>query len=350
MSGMTNAEKELIFEYSFGLCSEQDAQRARELIKSHPEGDRLHRTVRSSVSPLDSFEAEACPDYLVERTLLALKNSVPPGHKGLEAVLAQQQARTVVERGGFWRNFAEMAAVAAVIVLFAGVSIPSLRNARQQAWRAICQSQLGRIAAAIGQYSADNGGELPAVAMSSGEPWWKVGYQGQQNHSNTRHLWLLVQGGYAEPADFVCPARSQGRAVGLNRVHVEKLLDFPDRRNVTYSFRLIPRTQMKRLPDGIDVLMADLSPVFDSACPAIENRRYNCDELGPVELCEELLRANSRNHNGRGQNVLFADGSVQFKEDRKVGISLDDIFTIRGRDCYYGREVPSSDDDVFLAP
>jgi len=46
----------------------------------------------------------------------------------------------------------------------------------------------------IGSYAADHDQTLPNVATAAGSPWWKVGDQGLENQSNTRHLWLLVQG------------------------------------------------------------------------------------------------------------------------------------------------------------
>ena len=37
---------------------------------------------------------------------------------------------------------------------------------------------------------------------------------------------------------------------------------------------------------------------------------------------------NSRNHNGDGQNVLFADGHAEFRRTPTIGIDYDNIYTI----------------------
>ena len=69
-----------------------------------------------------------------------------------------------------------------------------------------------------------------------------------------------------------------------------------------------------------------------------------------IQLNKDLLHLNSNNHNRRGQNILFCDGSVSFVKTRRIGISEDDIFTLWNTDVYQGVEVPSCETDAFLAP
>lgn len=350
MSGLNKQELQLVFDYCIGVATQQETSEAQRLISSDPQAAKLHLQLTMALRPLGALEPERCPEYLSERTVTRLNNLARAGAYALEKLLSQEQMRRTTVRSGFWRNLAEVAAMAAVIILFAGISIPSLNSARRQAWQVACQAQLGRIATAMTQYASDNDGSLPSVPMVAGAPWWKVGYQGQENHSNTRHLWLLVNCNYAEPADFVCPGRSQGRAVELHRVHVKKLLDFPARRNVTYSFRIMPGEKVRQLPDGHTVLMADLSPVFENICEELPTGLPATNSFAPVKLCEKLLRTNTVNHDGRGQNLMFADGRVVFSKQRIIGVSFDDIFTVKGKDCYTGCEMPASEDDMFLAP
>jgi len=90
-------------------------------------------------------------------------------------------------------------------------------------------------------------------------------------------------------------------------------------------------------------LIADLSPLFE---------RLPNDYSKPfkLQLDADLLSINSNNHNRRGQNVLFRDGSVDFMKRRDIGIQQDDIFTLRDTRVYHGCEVPSCETDDFLAP
>jgi len=65
------------------------------------------------------------------------------------------------------------------------------------------------------------------------------------------------------------------------------------------------------------------------------------------------MRANSRNHRGRGQNVLYSDGSVRFIKIRLV--ANDDIFALsdgmcRGDELSEREVLPTHEADIFLAP
>jgi hypothetical protein len=160
-------------------------------------------------------------------------------------------------------------------------------------------------------------------------------------------MWRLVKGGYVKnPADFVCPGRSQGRASQLDAAKVQSYNDFPARRYVTYSPRIICIRTSKESVLGREPLMADSNPIFENLPERIS---YEIK----LRLNNKLLTINSINHNGRGQNVLFGDSSVQFIKTRSIGITNDDIFTLQdmGRGFEVkGCEVPSCETDAFLAP
>jgi hypothetical protein len=90
-------------------------------------------------------------------------------------------------------------------------------------------------------------------------------------------------------------------------------------------------------------MMADLNPLF-------ENLPENYSGPLHLKINIELLSRNSINHNRRGQNVLFSDGSTRFVKNRLLGTEQDDIFTLRSTELYEGNEVPSCETDAFLAP
>jgi len=202
---------------------------------------------------------------------------------------------------------------------------------------------LQRIWQGINHYSSDHDGKLPAVATTTGAPWWKVGYQGKENYSNTRHMWLLVKGRYVNPADFVCPGRKQRQAIRLDPSQVKNYNDFPARRYVTYSFRIMCTKPEEENLLGLKVLISDLNPLFEKLPPDYSNSF----KLQPNK---DLLTLNSINHNRHGQNILLGDGRVEFIKMRSIGIAEDDIFTLQDTDTYHGIEVPSCETDAFLAP
>jgi len=346
MSSLSNQQKQLLFDYCIGLASDREAAEAEQLIFSNAEAAELHSKFKSILAPLDSLEAEPCPDDLAEGTILRLNNLARASQFRLQQLLAAEQTRPVTTTVGFWRNWGEVVAVAAVIVLIAGVLFPSLNFFRQQSWKHRCQMQLLRVGQGIGHYSSEHDGRLPAVATAAGAPWWKVGEKGKENHSNTRHIWLLVKGNYVDPADFVCPGQCQGVAIQFDPSEAKKYNDFPDRKYITYSFRIWCTEPPKGYTPGRKVLLADLNPLFETLPQSYSTPLR-------LRISKDLLTLNSPNHNRRGQNVLFSDGSTEFVKTRYTGITQDDIFTLQEMSpgCEVkGCEVPSCETDTLVAP
>jgi len=123
---------------------------------------------------------------------------------------------------------------------------------------------------------------------------------------------------------------------------VKKFNDFPCRKNVVYSFRIMCSQPRKLHEMGSRVLMSDMNPLFEKLP---ENFRPLM-----LQLDKRLSRLNSPNHRRHGQNILFGDGSIKYLKQRCVGVTNDDIFTLIGTQVYKGCEVPSCDADTFLAP
>ena len=346
MSSLNDVQKQLIFDYSLGLTSPEESTEAEALISANEEAARIRAKLRSSLAPLDSLEPQSCPDELVEQTISRLKDSADSSEFRLRQLIAEQ-AQPAGARVRFWRNWGELVAVAAVIIFLTGILVPPLNFARQKSWQDQCGRQLGNIFQGISQYSLDNDGQLPAIIGRPDTPWCRVGYQGSEDYSNTRSLWRLVKGGYVKnPANFVCPAKSQGRALQFDTSKVQSYNDFPARRYVTYSPRIICTKSQKGLVLGQEPLMADLNPIFENL-----PQEWSCEIK--VRLNNKLLTINSANHRGQGQNILFWDGSVRFIKIRRIGITEDDIFTLREMCPGFevkGYEVPSCETDIFLAP
>ena len=343
MISLNNQQKELLFDYCIGLTSEEQAAQARQLISSNKEAAELHSKLKASLSPLDCLEFESCPDDLAESTILRLNNAARSSQLRLQQLLELEETRTVTTKNRLWWNIGRIAAAAAVILIVLGTWSAPLNFARQKYRQHQCQMQLSHIFQGIDNYSSDHDGRFPTVATATGNPWWKVGYKGRENHSNTRALWLLVKDGYVNPADFVCPGNKQARTIQFDPSQLKNYNDFPGRNHVTYSFRIRCNRAAKQIPHGRKVLIADLNPLF-------ERLPRNYSNPFKLRLNKDLLTLNSINHNRRGQNVLFCDGSIDFVKKRDIGISQDDIFTLQNTDIYQGIEVPSCEADAFLAP
>jgi len=345
MRSLSNQQKQLLFDYCIGLTSKEETAEAEALITCDEETAKFHLKLKSAFAPLESLEPEPCPDALAEATMWRVNNAAGSSQLYLQQLLADEQTREVHAKSWFWLNLGKIAATAAVILIVAVATswFVLLQSVRQKSWQQHCQLQLSRIFEGFSQYSSDHDGKLPAVAAAAGTPWWKVGYQGGENHSNTRPMWLLTKLNYSKPAAFVCPGACGGKALQLSTLQVQNYNDFPSREHVTYSFRISCHTAESGKLICRKVLMADLSPLF-------ENLPDDYSKPLKLHLNKDLLTLNSINHKRRGQNVLFGDGRVEFVKTRNTSLSEDDIFTLCDTDIYQGCEVPSCTTDFFLAP
>ncbi len=343
MTVLNDKQKQLLFDYCLGLTTEEETAEAEQLISSNSQAAQIHSKLKVALSPLKTLESESCPDELAEGTIWRLNNQARSSQLRLKQLLADEQARGTAEKGRFWKNLGETLATAAVIAFAVGVLMTFSNYSRQKSRQMACMAQLQRIGQGIKSYSDDHGGQLPAVATAAGAPWWKVGYQGKENYSNTRHIWLLPKGGYVNPADFICPGYCRSKKLEfVDASQAQHYNDFPSRKHVTYSFRIRCKPGMEDLK-GRKVLIADMSPLFEKL-PA------DYSESLKLQLNKELLSRNSINHNRRGQNVLYRDGSAEFTKTRRIGVWEDDIFTLQDTNTYEGIELPSCETDAFLAP
>jgi hypothetical protein len=65
-----------------------------------------------------------------------------------------------------------------------------------------------------------------------------------------------------------------------------------------------------------------------------------------ADRLEDLRQLSSPNHGCRGQNVLYLDGRVEWRTNRKAGINGDDIFVNWDNEVYAGR----AREDTVLGP
>ena len=343
MTQLNNEQKQLLFDYCLGLTAENETAEAQALIASNEQAAEIHSKLNANLAPLQNIEPESCPDELVNRTILRLNNAARSSQRNLEQLLAKEQAKGEFVKTGLWFNLGKVVAAAAVILFVAGVFSTSTNFARQKSSQKGCEMNLAQIARGVNQYRDDHEGSLPTVATTTGAPWWMVGKQGNENQSNTRHIWLLVKGNYVNPSEFLCPGRRQIRVLPVQPSQIEYYSDFPAREHINYSLRIRCRKPENPNLNGRQVLMADMNPIF-------EKLPQNYSEPFKVEVNKDLQISNSINHNRRGQNVLFCDGSVKFVRTRHIDISEDDIFTLKDTRIYKGCEEPSCETDAFLAP
>jgi hypothetical protein len=354
MNSLSKEEKDIILDFYFRCGSTERINQARDLIASDPRAAKLYASLEDSLQSLDSIKYEPCPDNLAELTVARLKLAASSEQARLESLLAEEQRRSqqsnisgVTTKRSFWRNIAEVAAVAAVFLVVIGVYFPATSSMRQIAWRNRCNTNMASVSAGLGAFASDHNGSLPAVDMNPGSPWWKVGNQGKENQSNTRHIWLLAKDGYVDLESFICPGREDSQTQKFDTAKASSLSDFPNRKAMSYSFKFMANNTAKKNVGSKTVLLSDLNPVFENRFS--DNAVWsNSDNFTRILIDEQLRTAMSSNHGSKGQNVLLGDGSSNFQKSRVM--FDDDIFTVKGKSVYSGCEVPSDNQDIFLAP
>ena len=345
MSGLSQKDKELIIDVCLGIADSGQIDHVMQLTRNSEEAAQLMAAFQHTLSPLDQVIQEPCPDELAIKTVMALKSAANSSKEKLEQLIGEHDQNVHVVPMSSWRQVAQIAAVAAIVVFVVSIVFTSAGSIRQIYYRQECGQQLASIYQGLSQYMNDHQGTLPAVAASQGAPWWKVGYQGQENNSNTRALWLLAKQGYLKPEFFICPGRQPVRHDRYEHIDVASLYDFPSQQHINYSFRInCPQNQPNETSKG--VLMADRNPLAERLP---DDFNGSCQ----VVLDKTLLESNSQNHKGSGQNVMTYDGAVLYTRTRFLPNINDDIYSLQNMRIgsrLTGCETPSNNTDAFLAP
>jgi hypothetical protein len=229
--------------------------------------------------------------------------------------------------------------VLVMLALVAPGVLQLIHRTGRQAPRIKCASNLRQIGVGIVMYAAENKGIYPRTIYEVGtQPTQYTsalaanpfGADGPGPNDVTAPLFLLMRAKYFSTADvFVCPSTDRV-AWDFGGKTAQQVSNFPGERHLSYScanpysdataadrgFR------MQRLTPGF-VVAADMNPGqgggYDIALPK-----------SPSAPPQEMAKANTRNHNGAGQNVLYADASVRWQQNPFVGVNQDNIYTSAG--------------------
>ena len=337
MSGFGQEQKDLVFQDCLGLCSGAERQRAAQLRALEPQAASSGAAIDAALAPLRSISPQACPDELAEHTLERLRELT---RRHLDAVPPPAR-RIKLGRG---RNVGNLVAVAAAILLVVGILIPSSRLMRHRYYVQMCAGQFSNLFRGLEQYSADHDDMFPALARAADAPWNRIGWQGPENHSNTRSLFSLLKHRYVDrPEEFICCGSARDQVLPLTPAQIATHRDFPSRDSITYSYRVTSHPSVKKTMLAALPIMADMNPHFE--------RQAACTAAGmPLHSVGHLVHLNSMNHGRRGQNVLFGGGYVRYSKARLLGEPLDDIYTTEDSDECDGHEVPQCLTDTLLGP
>jgi hypothetical protein len=273
-------------------------------LRAHPEARRKLERLRAALEPLEADRStEEPPPGLVNNTLALIADV---SRRSLPHAPRMTGDAPVVR--GWWRRSEVIAASVLALIAF-GVGAAWLAGAWRQAQQTACQENLRVLHGALVQYSELHDGAFPRIEE-----------KGPRSHAGMFVPILADAGVLPEKVSLVCPACGGEHTAPSVPDSLPTLEEWyaNDRPrfeqavanmagSYAYSLGYRDAQGLHGLRRGADM---DTMPILADRPP-----------FDGKTTCEN---DNSKNHGGKGQNVLFISGAVRFVTTRTLG--GDDIY------------------------
>jgi hypothetical protein len=234
--------------------------------------------------------------------------SQPRGRRSSPAALPRErlpeEATVVAAAGpGWWSrwSWADALVATAVGVVLCMLIFPAIHSSRFHARVAACQENLRQLGVALTQYSERHGGAFPEVP-----------HEGPMAAAGIYAPVLLSNGYLDNQSRVVCPSSPIAADSAFRVPAIEELLSATG--------------------DALERLRGSMGGSYGYTLGYVENGQYR----GPRNLrratyaimadAPALPALKSLNHDGRGQNVLFEDGHVEFLSTPQPASVRDNVF------------------------
>lgn len=252
-------------------------------------------------------------------------------------------------------SLVELLIVIGIIAVLMGFILASLEVVRHRGYIAKCAANLHTIGQALAMYANENHGHyprtvwLPGAPLTNGtgaaaaDPFSAPGAPAP-NDVSAAAFWLL-RSQRLPAAVFICPYNDVTN-FAADEANPQLRSNFTDYKvNLSYSFA-DPYPDAALAQRGYTWgVRAHAAAEF--AIAADLNSGASHAGLGPQSPSRAMAEANSRNHEGDGQNVLYADGHVQWQQTVFAGVNGDDIYASKAATL---TGPPGEPDDSLLLP
>jgi len=256
-------------------------------------------------------------------------------------------SKHTLRRKGF--TLVELLVVIGIIALLISILLPSLNRARETANRVKCGSNMRQIGQAILLYANENKGNYPrtrynsAVSTANGtwdttnsntpvDPITSAGSGGLKDNDVNRAIFLLIRTQDITPEVFICPSSNDekdvyGAAAGIS---AQCKVSFTKKECLSYSMaNPYPDTTAVNNSYKLNVTTGAEFAIFADKNPAGASG-YDLSQANETSSSQFMQKANSPNHQGQGENVLYGDGHAEFQQNPFCGSKRDCIYTVSG--------------------
>jgi len=236
----------------------------------------------------------------------------------------------------------ELITVILVLIILAPLVLPTFSRAWETHNCVMCASRLKQLGLACNLYANVNHGEYPRTKYEPADRLipnlTNAGFDSANPFSGDSKvpannipaaLFLLMRTGDCPSYVFNCPSSNgtDDNYGSYNGLAPQNRSNFTNiKRNLTYSYAN-PYPDNAAASAGFDInihidagfaIAADLNPGLSGGISILTINTSSSET--------QLRLANSRNHGRDGQNVLYADGHVEFQHDCLAGLNHDNIY------------------------